>query len=248
MSFNRILFIATSNNKIEPGSVKTGVWLESIASPYYIFKEAGFKVCIASPCGGRVPIDPQSQSIIVASRQTKCFMKDDQAIDFISHAIPLKEIDNNEFDAVFMPGGKGALWDLSNNEILERLLQGFILQNKPVAFLGEALVSMLRLHDFQGKLYIKGRRVTASTNSEGKSTGLTSILPLLIEDALVAVNALYSKGEDFLSFVVTDGNIISGQNPASAATIAKQTITQVENNKFLSQVRSEQMLNKSTSL
>lgn len=132
MRRKKILFIATSNDKIGSASGQTGVWLESLAAPYYIFKEANTDISIASPLGGRVPLDPKGQSIIVATRRTKRFLQDKEAMDFINDSMMLEKADPGMFDAVLLPGGHGCLWDLANNAHLTVLLEAFILQGKPI--------------------------------------------------------------------------------------------------------------------
>lgn len=248
MRVNKILFIATSNSSIGTTTGQTGVWLEELATPYYIFKEAGADISIASPLGGKVPLDPKGQSIIVATRRTKRFLQDRQAMDFIADSGTFEKIEINTFDAVFLPGGHGCLWDLTNNVLLKLLLEGFIFQHKPMALQSQAVASMLTLQNPDGGLWIKDKRVTAFSNSEEKSTGLASVVPLLIENELISVGALYSKCEDYASYVVVDGNIITGQNPASAEAVAKQTLAQLQRNEYFSVVKREQLINKSSSL
>ena len=248
MRVNKILFIATSNSSIGTTTGQTGVWLEELATPYYIFKEAGADISIASPLGGKVPLDPKGQSIIVATRRTKRFLQDRQAMDFIADSMTFEKIEINTFDAVFLPGGHGCLWDLTNNVLLKLLLEGVIFQHKPIALQSQAVASMLTLQNPDGGLLIKDKRVTAFSNSEEKSTGLASVVPLLIENELISVGALYSKCEDYASYVVVDGNIITGQNPASAEAVAKQTLALLQCNEYFSVVKREQLINKSSSL
>lgn len=248
MRCNKILFVTTSTNKISSTTSGTGVWLEALATPYYLFKEAGTQVSIASPNGGKIPLDPKGLSIIAATRNSKRFLKDSEAIHFITNALPLHAINPNEFDALFLPGGQGCLWDFAENTSLKLLLEEFIELNKPIALLGQASVSLLNLQHSTGSLSIKGRHITASSNSEETSTGTSALLPLMIENECVTAGAVYSKTEDFRSHAVVDGNIITGQNPASAEAVANKLLTAMEDNKYFAMVTREQSFKKSSSL
>ena len=244
----KILFIATSNNTIGETNIQTGVWLESLAAPYYIFKDAGIDISIASPYGGCIPFDPQSRSIIVATQKTKRFLQDKQAMDLVSSALILNTIKNEEFDAVFLPGGHGSLWDLTNNASLTHLLGSFIARYKPVALVCQGVASLLTLVNDSGQLWITGKRITGFSNSEERATGLMASIPFLLEDKLISAGSLYSKSVDYTSYVVIDGHVITGQNPASAEQAAKKMLSLLQTNKYSSPVYPQSSLNKSSSL
>ena len=233
----KVLIITTSHDKMGDTNAKTGVWLEEFSAPYYVFKEAGAEVTIASPKGGLVPLDPKSQSIIVATQSTKRFLKDQEAMDFLSSAIPLEELKAENFDAVFLPGGHGPLWDLANNIQLKQLLEAFYQQDKPIGSVCHGVVSLLTLYNDQGELVIKGKHVTSFSNSEEESAGLTKVVPFLLENSLRSAGALYSKGPNYVCYVMADGNIITGQNPASSEDVAKKMIVLVRHNEFISKLQ-----------
>jgi putative intracellular protease/amidase len=220
----KILLAATSHDKMGDSDRKTGVWLEEMATPYYIFKEAGAAVVIASPKGGRVPLDPQSQSIVAITRNAKRFLKDDEALNLLSHSVVPDDVKAADYDAVFLSGGHGAMWDFADNKILKQLLEEFIRENKPVGAVCHGVAGFTSLQNNKGESLIKGKRLTAFSNSEEQSAGLTTTVPFLLETRLVSLGALYSKGIDYLSYVVTDGNIVTGQNPASSEEAAKKII------------------------
>jgi putative intracellular protease/amidase len=231
MQLVRILFIATSHGQLGDTGRNTGLWLEEFAAPYYLFKDAGADITIASPKGGRVPLDPRSQSIMVATRNTKRFLKDEDAMVLLANSVLLEEINADDFDVAFLPGGHGPMWDIAGNKTVKQLLENFISKDKPVAAVCHGVAGLLSLQNDKGELLIKGKQLTGFSNSEEKSAGLTDVVPFLLESALHAAGAVYSKGPDYISHVMVDDNVITGQNPASSEEVAKKTITRLQHNK-----------------
>jgi putative intracellular protease/amidase len=226
----RILFVATSHDEMGNTGKKTGVWLEEIAVPYYIFKNAGFEMAIASPKGGEVPLDPRSQSIIAATNSSRRFLKDADAMNFLYGSSLISTVSANDFDMVFLPGGHGPLWDLADHAPLKVLIEAFHHQNKTIAAICHGVAGLLSAQDAHGEYLIKGRKLTGFSNNEEKLSGLTEVVPYLLESRLVALGASYSKGEDYSSYVVCDGNFITGQNPASSGEIAKKLVILLQQN------------------
>ena len=224
MKSTKVLFITTSHDRLGDTAEKTGVWLEELAAPYYVFKDAGAQLTIASPNGGLVPLDPKSQSIMVITRNTKRFVKDEEAMNFLSRSMLLSEISADDFDVVFITGGHGSMWDLSNNKILKQLLEAFNHQRKPIGSVCHGVVGLLTLHDDTGQLLVKNKQLTCFSNSEEKSAGLTSVVPFLLESELRSAGVSYSKGPDYESHVMADGNLITGQNAASSEQVAKKLL------------------------
>jgi putative intracellular protease/amidase len=226
----KILFVTTSHNKMGDTSGKTGVWLEELAAPYYVCKEAGADIMVASPKGGQVPIDPKSMAIVIATRNTKRFLKDEEAMNFLAHSTVLSEINAADFDGVFVSGGHGLLWDLADNNILNQLLEAFYRDDKPIGAVCHGVVGLVTLQNDQGALLVKGKQLTGFSNSEEESSGLTGVVPFLLETKLVSLGALYSKGANYVNHVVADGNIVTGQNPASSEEVAKKIVALVKHN------------------
>ena len=224
----KVLFVTTSHDKMGDTGDKTGVWLEELAAPYYVFKEAGADITVASPKGGQVPLDPKSLAIILATRNTKRFLKDTEAMNFLAHSMLLSAIKADDFDVVFLPGGHGPLWDLANNEILKQLLEAFHRNGKPIGAVCHGVVGLVSLQNDKGEPLVKGKQLTGFSNSEEESAGLTKVVPFLIETKLLSLGALYSKGPDYVSHVVTEGNIFTGQNPASSEDVAKRIVALVK--------------------
>jgi putative intracellular protease/amidase len=220
----KVLFVTTSHSTLGDTSNKTGVWLEELAAPYYVFKDAGAVVTLASPQGGPVPLDPKSQSIIIVTRTARQFLKDPEAMYFLAHATPLDEIKADDFDVVFLPGGHGALWDIAGNKALTQLLETFNNSGKPIGAIGHGVAGLLSMQNEQGELVVKGKRLTGFSDSEEKLTGLTDVVPFLLASKLLSLGALYSSGADYVSHLVADGNIITGQNPASSEEAAKRIV------------------------
>ena len=231
MKSTKILIISTSRENLGNTGEKTGIWLEELAAPYYIFKEAGTNITLASPHGGRVPLDPKSQSIMVATSSTKRFLKDEGAMNLLFQSVTLGDISADDFDAVFLTGGHGAMWDIEGDKTVKRLLEAFNSENKLIGCVGHGAVGLLSLQNETGEPLIKGKQLTGFSNNEEESAGLTGVLPFLLETQLLLSGALYSKAANHTNHVVSDGNIITGQNPASSEALAKTMITYLQNNK-----------------
>jgi putative intracellular protease/amidase len=232
MKSTKVLFIATSHDKMADTTEETGVWLEELAALYYIFKEAGADITLASPGGGRVPLDPKSQSIILATFITKRFLKDEEAMNFLSNAKPLEEMNDSDFDVIFVPGGYGLMWDLADSRKVRELLEVFFSENKPIGATSHGIACLLSLKNNKGEALIKGKQLTGISNSEENSSRSKDVTPFLLESKLLSLGALYSKGENYISHVIEDGNIITGQNPASSKGVAQKIIEFVKHNKF----------------
>jgi len=190
-----------------------------------------------------VPLDPKSQSIIVATQSSKRFLKDTEAIKLLSQSIQLQEIAASDFDMVFIPGGHGPLWDLSDNKILNELLEEFNREEKPIGSVCHGVVTLLSLLNKNGLPLVEGKRITAFSNSEEESGGLTKTVPFLLETELVRLGALYSKAANYVSHVVEDGNIITGQNPASSEGVAKAMVALIRHNQFVALIEKQPSLN-----
>jgi putative intracellular protease/amidase len=224
MSTLKVLFIASSNDRIGSSMHQTGVWLEEIAAPYYVFLEAGASITMASPNGGTVPLDTRSESIIVATRHTKRFLKDPEAMHFLLHSSVLEEINANDFDVVYLPGGYAPLWDLVDNKPLKQLLEIFNLQDKLIGLVCHGVAALLSLQNDVGEPLIQGKQVTGFSNTEEEYGGFARVVPFFVETELIQRGAHYSKNDNYVSHVVADGNIITGQNAASSEAVAKKIL------------------------
>jgi len=216
--------ILTSHEKLGDTGKKTGFWLEEFAAPYYIMLEAGAKITLASPAGGQPPLDPQSDVPAAQTESTRRFKKDEAAQRVLGNTTKLAEIDADGFDAVFYPGGHGPLWDLVENADSQRIIETFIADDRPLAAVCHAPAIFKHTKGADGKPSVSGRRVTGFTNTEEEGVGLTKIVPFRVEDMLKASGGRYEKGPDWGSYVVVDGQLITGQNPASSAAAAKELL------------------------
>ncbi|HXB44178.1 MAG TPA: type 1 glutamine amidotransferase domain-containing protein [Puia sp.] len=216
----KILIVATSHEKLGDTGRKTGLWLQELAIPYYIFRESGAVITLVSPKGGRVPLEPKSESIIAASSTTKRFLKDPEAISMLKNSIALSTQKAEDFDLVFLPGGHGPMWDFTDNGSLKKLLEDFNRQDKLIGAVCHGVAGLLSPVNSAGEPLVKGRQVTSFSNSEELASGLETVVPFLLESALVGLGASYTRKPDFLSHLVIDGNIITGQNPASSMEVA----------------------------
>lgn len=220
----KILTVLTSHNQLGNTGRKTGFWLEELAAPYYVFKDAGVEVTLTSPKGGQPPLDPKSNEPDFQTDATRRFEADPVAKSALANTLALSSVRHEDFDAVFYPGGHGPLWDLTEDKNSIKLIAGTLASNKPVALVCHAPGVLRHVKNSDGTPLVKGKKVTGFTNSEEAAVGLVDVVPFLVEDELISKGGLYSKSSDWVSYVVQDGLLITGQNPASSADAAKQLL------------------------
>jgi len=223
----KILMVLTSHDTLGDTGEKTGFWLEEFAAPYYTFLDAGAELVLASPLGGQPPLDPKSDLPDFQTPATERFKQDEQAQQVLANTVELDDVSQDEFDAVFYPGGHGPLWDLAESTTSISLIEAFEQAGKPISFVCHAPGVLRRVKAANGEPLIKGRKVTGFTNGEEAGVELTDVVPFLIEDEFIHLGGLYEKGADWQSHVVEDGRLITGQNPASSEAVAQALIKQL---------------------
>ncbi|MGE8209709.1 MAG: type 1 glutamine amidotransferase domain-containing protein [Stenotrophomonas rhizophila] len=216
----KILIVLTSHDQLGDTGRKTGFWLEELAAPYYAFTDAGAQIVLASPKGGQPPLDPKSNEPDFQTDLTRRFEADPAATAQLAATVRVDSVNQGDFDAVFYPGGHGPLWDLANDSHSIALIESFIAANKPVALVCHAPGVLRDVKAADGSPLVAGKKVTGFTNSEEAGVGLTDVVPFLVEDMLQSAGGQYSKGPDWGSYVVSDGLLITGQNPGSSAETA----------------------------
>lgn len=217
----KVLFVLTSHDELGDTGEKTGFWVEEFAAPYYSLLDEGVSIQIATPKGGEAPIDPRSQSEANQTEATKRFNQDETAQQRIATTAKLSEIKAADYDAVFYPGGHGPLWDLANDKTSIALIEAFNAQGKPMAFVCHAPAALKEVKGIDGEPLVKGKTVTGFTNTEEEAVQLTEVVPFLLEDMLKEKGGKYTKGDNWAVHVVRDGNLITGQNPASSKEAAE---------------------------
>lgn len=217
----KILMVLTSHDELGTTGKKTGFWLEELAAPYYAFLDAGAEITLASPKGGQPPLDPKSDEPDSQTNETRRFHADTAAQAVLASTVKLDTVDQAAFDAVFYPGGHGPLWDLANDKHSISLIEQTLQAGKPVALVCHAPGVLRDVKNADGTPLVKGKKVTGFTNSEEEGVGLTEVVPFLVEDVLKQNGGLYSRGDDWQSYTVQDGLLITGQNPGSSAETAK---------------------------
>ncbi len=217
----KILLVITSHDKLGDTGRKTGFWLEELAAPYYTFMDAGAEMVLASPKGGQPPLDPKSNEPEFQTDLTRRFEADADAKAQLASTVRLDTIKPEDFDTVFYPGGHGPMWDLAEDRDSVRLLETMVGAGKPVALVCHAPGALRHVKTPDGKPLVQGKRVTGFTNTEEEAVGLTKVVPFLVEDELKAKGGIYSKVADWQPYVLTDGLLITGQNPASSGPAAK---------------------------
>ena len=217
----KILLVLTSHDQLGDTGEKTGFWLEELAAPYYAFIDAGVQVTLASPKGGQPPIDPKSNEPDFQTDATRRFETDSVATHALTNTEKLSDVISSEFDAVFYPGGHGPLWDLAENTFSISLIEQSIQSGKPVGAVCHAPAVLRHVKCVDGKPLVAGKTVTGFSNSEEAAVGLTQIVPFLVEDMLKENGGIYSKLGDWQPYALTDGLLVTGQNPASSEAAAQ---------------------------
>ena len=216
----KIVMVLTSHDQLGNTGRKTGFWLEEFAAPYFVFRDAGVQLTLATPKGGQPPIDPKSD---LPENQTPAmtrFKKDAEAQKALAHTVKLDDVKAEDYDTIFYVGGHGPMWDLVDNPVSIALIESFYNSGKPVAAVCHAPGVFHRV-TYNGQPLVKGKRVTGFTNGEEEAVQLTGVVPFLVEDELKRIGGLYEKAPDWAPFAITDGRLITGQNPASSTVAAK---------------------------
>lgn len=216
----KVLFVLTSHEELGNTGHKTGFWTEEFASPYYLLKDNGIEVTLASPKGGHPPIDPKSNESDFQTPATTRFSNDKETQKTLSETIKLEYVNQTDYDAVFYPGGHGPLWDLAEDKNSISLIENFYANNKPIAAVCHAPAVFKNTKNTDGTPLVNGKKVTGFTNTEEEAVELTTIVPFLVEDMLKNNGGIYSKKEDWNPYAIEDGLLITGQNPASSELVA----------------------------
>ncbi|VGO09137.1 ThiJ/PfpI family protein [plant metagenome] len=223
----KVLMILTSHDQLGDTGRKTGFWLEELAAPYYVFKDAGAEIVLASPKGGQPPLDPKSNEPAFQTAETRRFEADASATAQLAATVRLDSVSQADFDTVFYPGGHGPLWDLAKDATSAALMEAFIANGKPIALVCHAPGVLQHVKTPAGRPLVEGKQVTGFSNTEEDAVALTDIVPFLVEDVLKAQGGIYTKGPDWAPYIVQDGLLITGQNPASSAAAATRLLEQL---------------------
>lgn len=224
----KILIVLTSHDQLGDTGEKTGFWLEEFAAPYYVLTDAGAVVTLASPDGGQPPLDPKSDEPDFQTEATARFKGDDDAQTALANTLTLSDISAEDYDAVFYPGGHGPMWDLAEDHDSIALIEAMYTAGKPVAAVCHAPAALQHVRGPDGFPLVRGKSVTCFSNSEEDAVQLTDVVPFLLEDELILKGANYSKADDWQPYAITDGLLITGQNPASSELVAKAVLESLE--------------------
>ncbi|MGV2975755.1 type 1 glutamine amidotransferase domain-containing protein [Roseibium alexandrii] len=227
VSDKKVLIVLTSHEDLGDTGQKTGFWVEEFAAPYYVFKDAGASITLASPKGGQPPIDPKSSDPSAATEATRRFDADPETQQILANTLKLDDVNAADYDAIFYPGGHGPLWDLTNDTTSIGLIETFFNSGKPVGAVCHAPAVLLNAKTPDGAPLVKGRQVAGFTNDEEEAVGLTNVVPFLLEDELKAKGGVYESVASWSSFAVEDGNLITGQNPASSEAVAEKILAKL---------------------
>jgi putative intracellular protease/amidase len=223
----KVLMVITSHDQLGNTGRKTGFWLEELAAPYYVFKDAGAEVTLASPKGGRPPLDPKSNDPEFRTDVTLRFEKDAAAQAQLDKTLRLDSVKQEDFDTVFYPGGHGPMWDLAEDKSSIALIESFLSAGKPIGIVCHSTGALHHVKTPDGKPLVQGKEVTGFTNGEEEEVGLTKIVPFLVEDEMLKLGAVFSKKANWAVHVVTDGLLTTGQNPHSSGPAANKLMAAV---------------------
>jgi len=217
----KVLMVITSHDRLGDTGRKTGFWLEELAAPYYVFQEAVAEITLASPKGGRPPLDPKSNEPEFRTDLTLRFEKDAAAEAQLDKTLRLESVRQEDFDTVFYPGGHGPMWDLAEDKRSIKLIESFVAAGKPIGIVCHSTGALRHVKAPNGKPLVQGKEVTGFTNGEEEEAGLTKVVPFLVEDEMLKLGAVFSKTANWGVHVVTDGLLTTGQNPHSSGPAAK---------------------------
>jgi len=223
----KVLMVITSHDQLGNTGRKTGFWLEEFAAPYYVFKDAGASITLASPKGGRPPLDPKSNEPEFRTDLTLRFEKDAAAEAELDKTVRLERVRQQDFDTVFYPGGHGPMWDLAEDPNSVKLIESFLAAGKPISVVCHSTGALRHVKTVDGRPLVKDKEVTGFTNGEEAAVGLTHVVPFLVEDEMLRLGAIFSKRVDWAPHVVTDGLLITGQNPHSSGPAAKTLLAKL---------------------
>ncbi len=224
----KVLMVITSHDQLGNTGRKTGFWLEELAAPYYVFKDAGVEVTLASPKGGRPPLDPKRNEANFRTDLTLRFEKDAVAQAQLDKTVRLDSVRQEDFDTVFYPGGHGPMWDLAEDKHSAKLIESFLAAGKTIAVVCHSTGALRHVRTPDGKPLVQGREVTGFTDGEEEEVGLTKVVPFLVEDEMLKLGATFSKKKNWAVHVVSDGLLITGQNPSSSGPAAKALMAAVK--------------------
>ena len=224
----KLLMVLTSHDELGDTGEKTGFWLEEFVAPYYVFKDAGADIVLASPKGGHPPIDPRSEADEAQTDSTRRFGTDTDAKHALANTKELSDLKAEGFDALFFPGGHGPLWDLAEDANCKNLIEAFWSSERPIGAVCHAPAVFRHTKGADGTPLVSGRRVAGFSNAEEDAVGLTDVVPFLVEDMLTANGAKYDKGKNWAPHTVVDGNLVTGQNPASSTKTAQELLAHLD--------------------
>ena len=220
----KVLIVLPSHDQLGNTGQKTGFWLEEFTDPYYKFIDSGYEVTIASPRGGKPPVDPKSIQKENQSESTQRFEKDKSAQAKLENTLVLSQVSASDYDTLFLPGGHGPMWDLSSDENMKKIVEDFYSDKKIVSAVCHGPAGLLQATDRNGNSILKGKKITGFTNNEESAVGLTKAVPFLLENRMKELGGKFEKGQDFKPFIVSDGQLITGQNPKSALPAAEKVV------------------------
>lgn len=220
----KVLIVLPSHDQLGNTGQKTGFWLEEFTDPYYKFIDSGYEVTIASPRGGKPPVDPKSTQKENQSESTQRFERDKSAQVKLENTLVLSQVSANDYDTLFLPGGHGPMWDLSSDENMKKIVEDFYSDKKVVSAVCHGPAGLLQATDRNGNSILKGKKITGFTNNEESAVGLTKTVPFSLENRMKELGGKFEKGQDFKPFVISDGQLITGQNPKSALPAAEKVI------------------------
>ncbi len=216
MKTTKVLMVLTNRDHYDE-THPTGQWLEEFAEPYRAFLAAGYEVTLASPLGGRVPLDPVSVPDVIPEKWQAAY-------DALQSVAVLEEVASRDYDAVVIPGGHGPLFDLAVDPTLAQVLVRAKAKNRLIAAVCHGQAGLVSAKNEEGTSIFADYRVTGFSNREEEIAGLDKLVPFALETRLLELGTRYEAKEPWHPHVVVDRNLITGQNPQSSELFAKTIV------------------------
>lgn len=229
MNALKILIIVTSHAVMGNSDEPTGLWLEELTTPYYAFVDAGVNVDIASIKGGAIPIDPRSIEAQETSVSVTRFLNNQTVVDATKNTTAISDLNNlAQYDAIFLPGGHGTMWDLPGSKPLADIISQAYAADKVIGAVCHGTAGLIGATKPDGSPSVEGMQISSFTNSEEDAAGLSDTVPFLLETKLRELGADFQGTDNFEPFAIADENLITGQNPNSSGLIADKILSALE--------------------
>ncbi|MFJ4678590.1 type 1 glutamine amidotransferase domain-containing protein [Kitasatospora sp. NPDC088783] len=225
----RVLHVVTNVGHYDDPSHATGLWLSELTHAWHVFEEHGYEQALVSPAGGAVPLEPRALKFPNYDKTAKAWRADPGRMALLRNTASPDRIDSSEYDAIYFTGGHAVMYDFPDSEGLQRITREIHERGGIVSSVCHGYCGLLNTRLSDGSYLIAGRKMTGFAWTEEVLARVDKLVPYNAEERAKQRGALYEKGAlPFAPYVVTDGNLLTGQNPGSAKATAKKVVQAVE--------------------